>query len=44
MSQSSNDDFTGKTNYKKITDHDEDYKDEISKTKEGNESVDSYET
>ena len=25
MSQSSNDDFTGKTNYKKITDHDEDY-------------------
>ena len=44
MSQSIKDNFTEKTNDKEITDHDEDYKEETSKMKEGNESVGNYET
>ena len=44
MSHTSKDDFTGKTNDKKITNNDDEYKEETSKIKEGNESVDSFET
>ena len=44
MSQISRDDFTGKTNDKTIIDHDEDYKEETSKRKKGNESFDNSET
>ena len=44
MSQISKDDFTGKTNFKTVIDHDEDYKEETSKRNKGNESVDNSET
>ena len=44
MSHTSPDDFTKKTYDKKITNNDDEYKEEISKIKEGNESVDTSET
>ena len=44
MSHTSPDDFTEKTNDKKIKNNGYEYKEETSKIKEGNEIVDNYET
>ena len=44
MSHTSPDDFTETKNDKIITNNDDEYKEETSKIKEGNESVDSFET
>ena len=44
MSHTSPDDFTGKTNDKKFTYNDDEYKKETSKIQKDNESVDNYET
>ena len=43
MLYTNRDDFTGKTNDRKITNTDDEYKEEKSKIKEDNESVDNYE-
>ena len=44
MSHTSPDGFTGKTYDKKITNNDDEYKEETSKLQDGNESVDNPET